>query len=261
MKKLSFVTTCMGRLEHLKQTLPLQQHPDCESIVVDWSCPDKCGDWVEENYPDVKVVRVDGEQYYHRSKARNAGLQAATGEYICNADADLLIQPTFFNLLDSLSPNIYVTRVPIYIFIDPISGKPPVRRGTVDEMYHRWYDKNRELHEEKASSTGFMIFPRESLNQIEGNGYDEIYDHTLSGGEDLDLRIKLLLEAGLKEQWIDIGFIDTISHTNELRVEHISQKDFIKSRRGSWDRLVAKWGESKWKEELLPIIRKSNNKL
>ena len=261
MKKLSFVTTCMGRLEHLKQALPLQQHPDCESIVVDWSCPDNCGDWVEENYPDVRVVRVEGEQYYHRAKARNAGLQVATGEHICNADADLLIQPKFFNLLDRLSPDYYITRVPLYIFIDPISGKPPIKRRDANEMYHRWYDNKRNMHEEKASSTGFMIFPRKVLEQIKDNGYDEIYDHTLSGGEDLDMRIKLLLEAGITERWIDVDFIDAISHTNEMRIEYIIEKNFIKSRRGSWDRLVAKWGESKWQDELLPIIRKSNNKL
>ena len=246
MKKLSFVTTCMGRLEHLKQTLPLQQHPDCESIVVDWSCPDNCGDWVEENYPDVRVVRIKGEQYYHRSKARNAGLQVATGQYICNADADLLIQPRFFNLLNNLNPNYYITRIPLYLFINKQSGRCHTRRSNDDnELYHEWDDNS-----EKASSTGFMIFPKQSFR------YDERFDHTLSGGEDLDMRIKLLIEANLGERWIDKGFIDTISHSNDLRTEHIIEKDFMTSRRESWFEVKRKWGQDNWNEKIVPSLTK-----
>ncbi len=38
--KFSIITTCKGRLEHLKQTLPaMLAQKDSEVIVVDYSCP------------------------------------------------------------------------------------------------------------------------------------------------------------------------------------------------------------------------------
>ena len=59
---IAFVTTCKGRLHHVRETLPLiaQQAPD-EIIVVDYGCPDRVGDWVTANVPQARVVRVDDD--------------------------------------------------------------------------------------------------------------------------------------------------------------------------------------------------------
>ena len=55
----SIVTTCKGRLEHLKQSLPrMAAQAGAEVIVVDYDCPDGAGAWVAENFPAVRVVRV-----------------------------------------------------------------------------------------------------------------------------------------------------------------------------------------------------------
>ena len=55
--KFSIITTCMGRLDHLKQTLPrLLEQPDCEVIVVDWSCPQDTAGYVAKHFPAVNVV-------------------------------------------------------------------------------------------------------------------------------------------------------------------------------------------------------------
>jgi hypothetical protein len=39
MKKISVITTCKGRLNHLKQTIVNRIHPNIENIVVDYNCP------------------------------------------------------------------------------------------------------------------------------------------------------------------------------------------------------------------------------
>ena len=48
----SIITTCKGRLDHLKQTLPaMLAQADAEVIVVDFSCPQDTAGYVERNLP------------------------------------------------------------------------------------------------------------------------------------------------------------------------------------------------------------------
>ncbi len=255
MKKLSFVTTCMGRLEHLKQTLPTQKHPDCESIVVDWSCPDKCGDWVEEHHPWAKVIRVEGHGEYHRAKARNVGLQAATGEHICNADADMIVHQKFFSILKQLSLESYTVRMPLRIFFEAGYSKYYFERSLIDEKIYTWTNDNGSIQKEKASAFGFIIFPREIALML--GGYDERFDTSCSGGEDVDIRLSLLLNAELKKQLIGDGYMDSIMHSNDKRTEFINDENFQSSRDRATDKLEEKWGSSFLYNDLAYIARKN----
>jgi glycosyltransferase involved in cell wall biosynthesis len=113
---LAFVTTCKGRLHHLKQTLPLMaaQRPD-ELIVVDYSCPQRTGDWVEANFPQAKVVRVSGEDRFNPSRARNAGAAAATSEWLFFVDADIRVGEALTQTLrEAVTPgNFYRPTYPL----------------------------------------------------------------------------------------------------------------------------------------------------
>ncbi|HEY4997615.1 MAG TPA: glycosyltransferase, partial [Usitatibacter sp.] len=97
MTRLAYVTTCMGRLEHLKQSLPRAAgQPDVSCVVVDYSCPDRAGNWVEQHFPGVKVVRIEGETRFNASRARNAGAAAAGDvEWLGFFDADILLDESF----------------------------------------------------------------------------------------------------------------------------------------------------------------------
>ncbi|MCF8183727.1 MAG: glycosyltransferase [Polynucleobacter sp.] len=100
MPDISFVTTCKGRLEHLRQTLPrMATQPDCECIVVDYDCPDGTAGWVEENFPAVKIVKVAHAPRFHKSHAQNLGAAAASAPWLCLIDADILIDPSFRSVL------------------------------------------------------------------------------------------------------------------------------------------------------------------
>lgn len=92
-----FVVTCMGRLNFIKQTAPeIVANPLCRYILVDWSCPEGSGDWIESNFPEAVVVRVTGREKFSISQARNSGAEAAPdGSWICFTDSDVLVDPWF----------------------------------------------------------------------------------------------------------------------------------------------------------------------
>jgi hypothetical protein len=91
----SLCTSCMGRLEHLKRTLPLSLSHECaEVLLVDYSCPDRSGDWAEKTFSveietgRLRVFRVNGRTEYHHAHARNVSHVRAGGEVLINADTD-----------------------------------------------------------------------------------------------------------------------------------------------------------------------------
>jgi hypothetical protein len=93
------VIPCKGRLSHLRQALPFwlqQATPPAEIIVVDYGCPDHCGDWVKAAYPNVRVIRACHDvEHFNNSRARNIGGAAAVGDYLAFVDADFIAPPDY----------------------------------------------------------------------------------------------------------------------------------------------------------------------
>jgi glycosyltransferase involved in cell wall biosynthesis len=152
MPELCFVTTCMGRLSFLKQTLPrlvAQPHSNC--IVVDYSCPERCGDWVEATFPQVKVVRVEGQTTFNLGRASNAGIQAADAAWLCCIDCDILVDPDFVpRILPHLQPGHYYRADRLEdagIWGTFLSERETVLRvGSYDEVYQGWGDLDVDLY-------------------------------------------------------------------------------------------------------------------
>ncbi|WP_395021627.1 glycosyltransferase family 2 protein [Dongia sp.] len=103
MPRFSIVTTCKGRLHHLKDSLPrfLKQR-DTEVIVVDYDCPDGTGDYVRRVHPEAKVVSVADAPVFNISHARNLGAAAATGEWLAFLDADVMVAPNMFQRIAAM---------------------------------------------------------------------------------------------------------------------------------------------------------------
>lgn len=183
MKSIAFVTTSRGRLHHIRETLPLTvaQGAD-EVIVVDYSCPDHTGDWVEVNFPDVKVIRVEGQDEFNAPLARNAGVAATSAEWIVLIDGDVRSKPEWMPWMQAnLEPGNYYMAAPVGSVRDP-------------ETY------------------GTIICRREDFDAV--GGYDEVIRGW--GGEDGEL-YQALSRRGLKARDYPSEFVSAIPHDNELR--------------------------------------------
>ncbi|HEX7775909.1 MAG TPA: glycosyltransferase family A protein [Parvibaculum sp.] len=187
MAEICCITTCMGRLEHLKQTLPRTvAQPGVSVVVVDYSCPDGAGDWVEANFPQVRVVRVEGETLFSRSRARNLGAAATDAPWLAFLDADVLIDPGFFDAV-----------------------RPLLRPG-------RFYSP----HPAALQTYGALIVERSAV--VAAGGDDETFVGW--GSEDIDVLEALRFE-GLKAAQFPGGLLGEIPHSNELRTAVQSHQD------------------------------------
>jgi len=104
---ISLITTCKGRLTHLKQSLPAFAQSGAEQIiVVDYACPDHTQDWVRDNFPEVTIVALTDRPYFNPSDARNSGARSASGDYLLFLDADVLIGRRFVRRLPASPPKL-----------------------------------------------------------------------------------------------------------------------------------------------------------
>lgn len=122
--KISFCITCMGRLHHLKETLVKNaednsDHPAVEFVLLDYNSPDQLERWVKDSFPGF----LDGRLSYWRERsavrwnmphAKNLAHILATGDIVCNLDADNWTGKGYAKLLDqtfSEKPGKIVTHV------------------------------------------------------------------------------------------------------------------------------------------------------
>lgn len=179
----ALITTSKGRLHHLRETLPLMiaQGAD-EMIVVDYACPNGSGDWVEANFPTVKVVRADNAEIFCISRARNLGAAQATADWLAFVDADIKTASGWISWMHRhLRPgNFYMA--------GPVAGQ---RDG---------------------QTAGTAICRRADFATIDG--YDETFEGW--GGEDEDLYNRLLY-LGVAIAHYPGELVAAISHGNEQR--------------------------------------------
>jgi hypothetical protein len=186
MTPFTYITTCKGRLAHLQQTLPCAVAQSLPCVVVDYSCPERSGDWVASAFPQVKVVRVEGESGFQVARARNAGAAAAATQWLGFFDADILLAPRFAATVG-----------------------PQLRQG----HFYRAMPVTRQVW-------GQIVCARADFEAV--GGYDETY--TGWGAEDDDL-IQALFHRGRRLAGFDARLLTEITHSNEERTKFHSLQD------------------------------------
>ena len=197
-RSFSIITTCKGRLEHLKQTLPrMLEQGAAEVIVVDYSCPDGTAAWVAKHHPDVKVVSVEGEKGFSNWKARNEGAAVATGDLLLFCDADTILAPKAAQKIAKVLPP------KAYGFF---------KRGPDTERFNK-----KKLRIGSNQLRGFHAIPAAAFRRL--GGYDEVLRGWGAGG-DTDLEQRLTLAGAAAEALDPLLVEDVIQHDNADRLRH-----------------------------------------
>ncbi len=192
MSQLTYITTCKGRLAHLMQSLPRAVGQGLPCVVVDYSCPDGAAPWVEASFPQVTIIRVEGQEEFNASRARNLGAAAAATPWLAFFDADILLGAALGN---TIAPRLTAGQ-----FYRP----SPLTRQT-------W---------------GSIVCAREDFVAV--GGYDETYAGW--GGEDDDL-VRALIMLGRRPIPFSAALLGEISHTNEVRTRFHSIQDLFLQQR------------------------------
>jgi hypothetical protein len=189
----------MGRLDHLKLTLPVSLSHDCaEVLLVDYSCPEHSGSWAEQAFPEeirtgrLKVIRVTGRSEYHSSHAKNVTHARAQGEVFLNSDADNFIDKPYLDRCAEFFADPAVQMVP------PAPWDSTASSGMMGRMAIR--------------RTPFFAL----------GGYDE--DMAGWGSDDNDL-LRRASAAGLRVRSMPHRYLRVIEHDDVLRTRYMRQRD------------------------------------
>lgn len=83
---LRFLKTCFDSLRECT-------YPNLEIIFIDNASTDGSADFVNKNYPDVKILR--NKENYMFARGNNEGMKIASGKYICLLNNDVEVDPGF----------------------------------------------------------------------------------------------------------------------------------------------------------------------
>lgn len=179
------VVTCMGRREHLETTLGFTLATFDKVIVVDWSCPQKSGEFAAQE--GAHAVYKTGEKFFSGSRAKNFGAAHVTSEYIAFVDADTLCMPELkAEIASLLAPN----------------------RMLLSARTHDGRDVN--------DTVGFLVCQTARFRSV--GGFDERWVGW--GAEDIHLRGKLFLDERLEVVRLSNMALGALAHGNDIRSEN-----------------------------------------
>lgn len=206
--KISLCTTCMGRAHHLKETLPqnirdnIDSKVNVEFVVLNYNSADDLHEWITTDpdmrqFMDIGILRygrTTEPQHFHMAHAKNLAHRMATGDIVCNLDADNFTGVGFADYLAK------IFREDSEIVVNPSHT-----------LFH-------VPGFEQGGYYGRVALTRANFNRLHG------YDETLRGwgGDDMDI-MQRAKGMGLKHMKIDKQrFMGIIEHSNESRVEHMA---------------------------------------
>ena len=101
----AFCTVAMNRLNHIRQTLPVNLEVNKSSstqfVLLDYNSQDGLDEYVQSNFQneiaDNRLIYYQHKsaETFHRSHSRNMAFKLATADIVCNLDADNYTGPGF----------------------------------------------------------------------------------------------------------------------------------------------------------------------
>lgn len=209
-RKISYCITCKGRLEHLKQTLPenlrnAASYGNVEFVVLNYDSPDELENWISKNFKKeiaegkIRYAQIRNKPHFHMAHAKNLAHRLATGDILCNLDADNVVAPEYTSWLnDRFNENSNI-----------------IVRAFWDNVVKRFLTSGSLF---QSGLGGRIAITRDHFMQLRG------YDETIAGwgGEDENLQ-RRALEAGLTLVSVPNRLRGTfIDHDDASRTKHMA---------------------------------------
>lgn len=200
--KISFCTVCMNRLHHLKQTLLKNindnlNYGNIEFVLLNYNSKDDLDEWVKsemQTYIDSGILtyyKTTEPENFHMSHSKNVVARCATGDIICNIDADNFTSEGFADYVNQM----FLENKDIFLATD---------------AYHAIRD-----------CCGRICMKKEDF--YKSCGYDENMESY--GFEDNDLKNRLQLLSLNRVNIDNRSFLSAITHNDTERLEN--DKSFL----------------------------------
>ncbi|MEP1488882.1 MAG: glycosyltransferase family A protein [Algibacter sp.] len=200
--KISFCTVCMNRLHHLKETLPKNIHDNIdygniEFVLLNYNSKDNLDDWVKSEMVEyiesglLVYYKTTEPENFKMSHSKNVVSRCATGDVICNIDADNFTGKGFADYVNKMfikDSNVFLTTY--------------INLATRD-------------------CCGRICLKKEDF--YNSSGYDENMESY--GFEDLDLKNRLQMLSVKKVNIEESSFLKAIHHDDKERLEN--DKSFL----------------------------------
>ena len=196
----------MNRREMLNISLAswLENPSISEIVITDWSSRDNLGrlHMIDSR---ITIVRVENQQYFHKTKALNLALKEVESDVILQMDVDYILNP-YYDLISDLEVD-----VDEFVVGDGWTGT--IDQGPSWDFF--------------APTNGFLCVHKEALNNIGG------YNEELQGWgyEDADIQNRLW-SIGLKRKILYLTkkqYLYHNPHPITKRVENYFNKDMVNS--------------------------------
>lgn len=204
--KISFCTTCMGRLHHLEQTLPINlintaSYPNREFILLNYGSKDDLHNWVKKHLTEyieagiVKYYRTKIPKYFVATHAKNIAHRQATGDILCNVDSDnFLLQGFAEHIVEQINESSCIIASPSYDMFDT------------------------------PGSCGKIALKREHFYSV--NGYDEDINQGW-GWDDTNFQMRARLQNNLKLKNFGKKWCICINHSDCERIKNFVNHNLV----------------------------------
>ena len=260
--KISFYTTCMGRLKHVKRTLPknIEENKDydnCEFVILDYNSPDGLANWIVNNFKEhlvsgkVKLYRTEEPLYFSHNHAKNMAAKQCIGDILCGIDADnfTALGPDGWGLAKRLN-HIFNKHKKENIFVRAFGWADRELAWTSANTY-RYYSSSGKIAVRKKD-----FFDARGYNEdLVGHYFDE---------EELWKRIKECF--GFKHIKLDPSYSKAIQHSNYERLKNLSPEivnleELDKKREEDPTGVNAMYMKAGWVKQFYPHGHKNESKL
>lgn len=200
--KISFCITSMNRLGHLKKTLRKNiefnsAYPNLEFVLIDYNSADGLQEWIFKNFKNeldsglLVYYRTEKPEHFHMANAKNIAHYLATGDIVCNLDADNFTGKDFAFFIN-LKMQTTLNSIGFHI----------ENAGYINAYI--------------AGCGGRVFLSKDNFLKL--GGYNESFIGW--GHEDLEFKHRAK-NLGLVVEDIPLSFLGSIGHTNNLRIKNM----------------------------------------